>query len=604
MTASSFSPDKHWTAHTRADGSRIEFRHDRAGRKIATVDPLGRETHIERHENGLVIGHVTPDGQRWDIERDALGDTVSIEGPESQHWQITRNERGQPVEVTGPTGTTAFAYDDERLPDRATTVTDPGGATHQHEWNALGQLDHLTLRGAQNGGGQQYQYDALGRMSFRSVQSDQASRVIAYSYDAAGRLTGSQHGDQAHRYAVDAAGNRLDGQQAITDNRLDHLDGARHRFDGAGNMIERQAANGDCLTLGFDGANRLVRLTRASERGRTVDATYRYDGLGRRISKTVRHENGTTATTHYGWDGDRLVREESDNQHSTIVYEPGSFVPMLRIDDTQEGPQLSAFVTDAIGTPMQLVAAHGETQWQGQPDDWAAVKNIRGNTAQPIRFQGQWQDEESGLYYNRHRYYDPQQGRYVSQDPIGLRGGTNLYGYVANPTGMVDPLGLNPAAACAIPAVTPVCASAAQWITGVGVAAATAVVATIPGSTSELSRAQEADRLTAAHQATAGARSLPGYGGNCTPDEYDELERQKDEACSRTKNLKMCGETDIDYEKAEIFDACAQARINVARRCFSGGDSGQNNEINNNLRKSMSCTRDYESKGHGNLIFQ
>ncbi len=139
-------------------------------------------------------------------------------------------------------------------------------------------------------------------------------------------------------------------------------------------MIEKQAANGDRLTLGYDGANRLVQLTRASERGRTVDATYRYDGLGRRISKAVRHENGTTATTHYGWDGDRLVREESENQHSTIVYEPGSFVPMLRIDGTQEGQLVSAFVTDAIGTPMQLVAANGETQWQGQPDDWAAVK--------------------------------------------------------------------------------------------------------------------------------------------------------------------------------------------------------------------------------------
>ena len=93
---------------------------------------------------------------------------------------------------------------------------------------------------------------------------------------------------------------------------------------------------------------------------------------------------------------------------------------------------------------MQLVSPSGDTRWQAQPDDWAAVKNQRGNTAQPIRFQGQWHDEESGLYYNRHRYYDPQQGRYISQDPIGLRGGTNLYGYVTNPTGMVDALGLNP----------------------------------------------------------------------------------------------------------------------------------------------------------------
>jgi type VI secretion system secreted protein VgrG len=63
-------------------------------------------------------------------------------------------------------------------------------------------------------------------------------------------------------------------------------------------------------------------------------------------------------------------------------------------------------------------------------------------STQPIRFQGQWHDEESGIYYNRHRYYDPQQGRYISQDPIGLKGGANLYGYVTNPTGMVDPLGL------------------------------------------------------------------------------------------------------------------------------------------------------------------
>ncbi|EWH03171.1 RHS repeat-associated core domain-containing protein [Halomonas sp. BC04] len=98
---------------------------------------------------------------------------------------------------------------------------------------------------------------------------------------------------------------------------------------------------------------------------------------------------------------------------------------------------------------MQLVTPKGETLWQAQPDDWAAVTNERGTASQPIRFQGQWHDEESGLYYNRHRYYDPQQGRYISQDPIGLKGGRNLYGYVSNPTGMVDPLGLEAIIGCA-----------------------------------------------------------------------------------------------------------------------------------------------------------
>ena len=291
-------------------------------------------------------------------------------------------------------------------------------------------------------------------MSFRNIEGDQASKVIAYSYDAAGRLIGSQHGDHAHRYSVDAAGNRLapqDNQQSLPDNRLTQLNGARYRYDGAGNLIERQQPNGERLTLGYDGANRLVHLIHASELGASREASYGYDGLGRRISKTVRHPNGTTATTHYGWDGDRIVREETDHQRTTVVYEPGSFVPMLRIDDTQQGQILSAYITDALGTPMQLVTPNGQPRWLAEPDDWAAVKNQRAvrNVTQPIRFQGQWHDEESGLYYNRHRYYDPQQGRYISQDPIGLKGGTNLYGYVTNPTGTVDPLGLEETLRCA-----------------------------------------------------------------------------------------------------------------------------------------------------------
>ena len=178
---------------------------------------------------------------------------------------------------------------------------------------------------------------ALGWMSFRSIvntnEGDQTSKVIAYSYDAAGRLLGSQHGDHAHRYSVDAAGNRLEGQQALPDNRLGQLNGTRYRYDGV---------------------NRLVHLIHASELGASREATYRYDGLGRRISKTLLYPNGTTATTHYGWDGDRIVHEETDNQRTTVVYEPGSFVPMLRIDDTQQGQILRVYVTDALGPPMQI----------------------------------------------------------------------------------------------------------------------------------------------------------------------------------------------------------------------------------------------------------
>ena len=328
-------------------------------------------------------------------------------------------------------------------------------------YTATGQIEQLTLQSPTSANAQAYQYDALGRMLFRSQQAQGQTRpTIAYNYDAAGRLIGSQHGHDAHRYPVDAAGNRSAAPNAT--NQLAQLNGTRYRYDGAGNLVHREHPSGERLTLGYDGANRLVTLTRTTQRGTTTHAHYRYDALGRCIDKTVHHPDGTTATTHYGWDGDRIVREETHQQRSTVIYEPGSFVPMLRIDETHDpqgnqNTQLSTYLTDALGTPLQLLTPNGQPRWLAEPDDWAAVTKQRAvpNLSQPIRFQGQWHDEESGLYYNRHRYYDPEQGRYISQDPIGLNGGTNLYGYVTNPIGMVDPLGLEG-----------VFAQAGTWVSG------------------------------------------------------------------------------------------------------------------------------------------
>ena len=78
-------PGRRWTAHTNTGGSRIEFRYDCAGLKVATVDPLGHETLIERGDHGQVIAQTGPDGTRWTIERDALGQPI-LEGPDDQRW--------------------------------------------------------------------------------------------------------------------------------------------------------------------------------------------------------------------------------------------------------------------------------------------------------------------------------------------------------------------------------------------------------------------------------------------------------------------------------------------------------------------------------------
>ncbi|WP_336220177.1 RHS repeat-associated core domain-containing protein, partial [Citrobacter amalonaticus] len=103
---------------------------------------------------------------------------------------------------------------------------------------------------------------------------------------------------------------------------------------------------------------------------------------------------------------------------------------------------------DHRGTPTALINQEGQTEWKAEVDPWGNVlfEDNPHNIEQPLRLPGQWYDEESGLHYNRHRYYDPTQGRYITQDPIGLVGGLNLYNYVMdNPVTYVDPKGLDTA---------------------------------------------------------------------------------------------------------------------------------------------------------------
>ena len=112
-------------------------------------------------------------------------------------------------------------------------------------------------------------------------------------------------------------------------------------------------------------------------------------------------------------------------------------------------PQLYYIHTDHLGTPQELTDRNGNLQWIGQYRAWgelAKASDSEGNAANvemPLRFQGQYFDKETGLHYNRFRYYDPKVGRFTTQDPISLAGGINLYQYAPNPVQWVDPSGLH-----------------------------------------------------------------------------------------------------------------------------------------------------------------
>ena len=283
------------------------------------------------------------------------------------------------------------------------------------------------------------------------------------------------------------------------DNLLREYAGSHYDYDERGNQIRRWH-NGQHSRLHWDLFDRLVRFENSQ-----LSVDYAYDPLGRRLYKhsnahhLSRSEAGSQwnrneqarkqrelgcGFTLFGWDGDTLAWESSPAQADgasgkTVhyLYEPGTFVPVAQAlhhqpmrllaqpsytgayDIDQDPlwthtPQalpidvLAWYQCDHLGTPQELTDPTGQIAWSAQYKAWGEVNEQRSEWAQrqgltnPIRFQGQYHDHETGLHYNRYRYYDPRVGRFVSKDPISYAGGLNLYAYAPNPTGWVDPLGL------------------------------------------------------------------------------------------------------------------------------------------------------------------
>ncbi|MDR2032643.1 MAG: RHS domain-containing protein, partial [Azoarcus sp.] len=145
-------------------------------------------------------------------------------------------------------------------------------------------------------------------------------------------------------------------------------------------------------------------------------------------------------------------------------YQPGSHEPLARIDNKDGDAKLPDILTKVYhfhnhinGAPEELTNEAGEIVWQGRYESWGrlALQRVAENfrpdpgheavvSPQPLRMQGQYAEVETGLCYNTFRYYDPDIGRFISEDPIGLLGGTNLYAFAPNTDAWVDPWGWVP----------------------------------------------------------------------------------------------------------------------------------------------------------------
>ncbi|ECO6368944.1 RHS repeat protein [Salmonella enterica subsp. enterica] len=268
---------------------------------------------------------------------------------------------------------------------------------------------------------------------------------VVYSYDRSGYLTGRSGQMYDHdRYYYDKAGNLLDneGQGPVMNNRLPGCGRDRYGYNEWGELTTRRDQQ-----LEWNAQGQLTRVISGN-----TETHYGYDALGRRIRKATygRHTGHTARSrTDFVWEGFRLLQENVQQQGwRTYLYDAEQpYTPVASVTGRGESRQVWYYHTDVTGTPQEVTAADGTLVWAGYirgfGENAADISNSGAYFHQPLRLPGQYFDDETGLHYNLFRYYAPECGRFVSQDPIGLNGGINLYQYAPNPLSWIDPLGLS-----------------------------------------------------------------------------------------------------------------------------------------------------------------
>jgi RHS repeat-associated protein len=445
---------------TRANQT-ITFTYDAAGRRtrrqssdntfVYTYDRHGNVTQVTDNDSTLIYQYdalnriarantgatvaqpATSIDYSYDADSNLVAMTSAISGGTTSY---TYDALHRVIRLTEPTGpATVFAYDAN---SRRTRVELPNGVVTQSAFDAVNRLGQL-VHG--QGGSEllrfDYTYDRVGNR----VSLQDAAGGHAYVYDALDRLTQATHptAPLAEQYAYDAVGNRVSSHlsalnvydaadQLVEDDRFQYL------YDANGNQTRRTAkAGGATIQFAYDSSNALLQRTATGE-----NTTYRYDGLGRRIEKNV---NGVV--TRYIYDGGDIIAalNGSNQLVSSFTHGPGIDDPIALRRST--GP--SFYHQDGLGSIAGVSDGAGALTGAFTYD---AFGRVLGNTiptiGNPYSFAGRELDGESSLFFNRARYYDPDLGRFMSQDPVPFveGGDINAYAYSRNnPVNMVDPTG-------------------------------------------------------------------------------------------------------------------------------------------------------------------
>nr|WP_283120765.1 RHS repeat-associated core domain-containing protein [Neisseria sp. HMSC067G11] len=408
----------------------IRYHYDFNGNRTATVLPDGRQINYLYYGSGHLHQISLDDEVISDIERDKL------------HREIYRTQ-----------GKLASRYE-----------LDPLGRL-KRQIAALNELTQTeTAKNAVTSAyavKRSYGYNRTGNLTH---STDQRTGTTHFEYDKLGRIT--KAGNEV--FAFDPAHNILSDLNSLTvpDNRLKTYNGTTYYYDELGNLIHRELADGEVQNYFYDLHDQLVKAEIFKKDGTKETWAYTYDALGRRIGKgrlkneevsetSFPHDlggNGLENQTRFVWDGSHLLQEvHPDGRYTYLYTDPDSYEPLAQVcnwtnEDGESKQQTHYFHCDQIGIPREMTDKDGNLLWFGNYTGWGRLKEetkVTYNAYQPFRLQNQYADRETGLHYNFFRYYEPDAGRFVNQDPIGLAGGSNLYWALQNSQMWADPLGLS-----------------------------------------------------------------------------------------------------------------------------------------------------------------
>ncbi|EHX1689238.1 TPA: type IV secretion protein Rhs, partial [Escherichia coli] len=481
---------------------KTQYAYDKSGRLTGIFSPDGTSQRTGYDERGRV--NVTTQGRRaieyhYPDEHTVIRCILPPEDERDRHpdesllkTTYRYNAAGELTEVILP-GDETLTFSRDEAGREVFRHSNRGFACEQG-WNAASQLvtqragffpEEATWGGLLPSLVREYRYDSAGNVSAVTSREDYGRETRReYRLDRNGQVTavtasgtglGYGEGDESYGYdscgylkAQSAGRHRISEEtdQYAGGHRLKQAGNTQYDYDAAGRMVSRtkhrDGYRPETERFRWDSRDQLTGY--CSAQGELWE--YRHDASGRRTEKRCDRKK---IRFTYLWDGDSIaeIREYRDDKLYSVrhlVFNGFELISQQFSRVRQPHPSVAPqwvtrtnyAVSDLTGRPLMLFNSEGKTVWRpGQTSLWGLALSLPADTDYPdprgeldpeaapgLLYAGQWQDAESGLCYNRFRYYEPETGMYLVSDPLGLQGGEQTYRYVPNPLGYIDPLGL------------------------------------------------------------------------------------------------------------------------------------------------------------------